>query len=381
MATMRRATGEWIVRTSSNRWQARYRTPDKKVKSKTWDRKSDARRWLREEKHKIDNLAWIDSRSGERRFSDVATSFVESRVDVRPSTLTRDKHYLNSLILPEFGSTPVGQIVPSSVQRWVSHLTEDGKAPETVRKAYHILSMCLNTAKNDRLITTNPCVDIRLPKVEPKEIRLLSMTEIDLLAASIDPRYRAMVYCGALAGLRIGETAALRVDSFDPVDRALTINATLSQLGTGPPTRTPVKTAASRRMVWIPTFLADELELHLIGHSGGEFLIEAPDGGPLRLRNWRRRVWAPAVKDSIGGDLRFHDLRHAHVALLIQQKVQPKEIQVRLGHTSIRTTMDRYGHLFEGSDEAVARQLDTMLAGRDAHSTRTEGFSATDALP
>lgn len=76
------------------------------------------------------------------------------------------------------------------------------------------------------------------------------------------------------------------------------------------------------------------------------------------LYNWRSSGRGPAA------------FRHAHVALLIKQKAQPKEIQSRLGHTSIRTTMDRYGHLFEGSDELVARQLDEMLQNRSAPSTR-----------
>jgi integrase len=40
--------------------------------------------------------------------------------------------------------------------------------------------------------------------------------------------------------------------------------------------------------------------------------------------------------------------------------VHPKTIQVRLGHTSIRTTMDLYGHLYEGVDQAAAQALDAL---------------------
>jgi integrase len=40
--------------------------------------------------------------------------------------------------------------------------------------------------------------------------------------------------------------------------------------------------------------------------------------------------------------------------------VHPKTIQVRLGHASIRTTMDLYGHLYEGVDEAAAQALDAL---------------------
>ena len=60
--------------------------------------------------------------------------------------------------------------------------------------------------------------------------------------------------------------------------------------------------------------------------------------------------------------MRFHDLRHSHVAALIAQGEHPKVIQTRLGHSSIKVTLDRYGHLFEGLDEAAAARLDEMLA-------------------
>jgi integrase len=60
--------------------------------------------------------------------------------------------------------------------------------------------------------------------------------------------------------------------------------------------------------------------------------------------------------------MRFHDLRHTHAAILIAQGEHPKVIQHRLGHSSIKVTLDTYGHLFEGLDEAAAERLDASLA-------------------
>ena len=62
-------------------------------------------------------------------------------------------------------------------------------------------------------------------------------------------------------------------------------------------------------------------------------------------------------KASVGPTLRFHDLRHSHAAMLIAQGEHPKVIQNRLGHSSIKVTLDTYGHLFEGLDEAAAERL------------------------
>ena len=91
----------------------------------------------------------------------------------------------------------------------------------------------------------------------------------------------------------------------------------------------------------------------------------------MRRTNFRRRTWLPAVRASIGEPLRFHDLRHTHAAMLIAQGEHPKVIQLRLGHSSIQVTLDTYGHLFEGLDEAAAERLDAAYLRTPADSSRT----------
>ena len=60
--------------------------------------------------------------------------------------------------------------------------------------------------------------------------------------------------------------------------------------------------------------------------------------------------------------LRFHDLRHSHVALLIASGEHVKVIQSRLGHASAKITLDTYGHLFDGLDEAAADRLNQAVS-------------------
>ena len=57
-----------------------------------------------------------------------------------------------------------------------------------------------------------------------------------------------------------------------------------------------------------------------------------------------------------------YSLRHSQVALLIAQGKHPKVIADRLGHSSVRTVLDVYGHLYEGADEAAAERLDEQIA-------------------
>ena len=127
---------------------------------------------------------------------------------------------------------------------------------------------------------------------------------------------------------------------------------------------TAPKTSASHRQIALPRFVANVLAEHLATWPPGSdgFVFQAPMGGPVRRSNFRRRVWLPAVKASVGEPMRFHDLRHTHVVMLIAQGEHPKTILARLGHTSISTTLDTYGHLFEGLDEAAADRLDASNA-------------------
>ena len=68
---------------------------------------------------------------------------------------------------------------------------------------------------------------------------------------------------------------------------------------------------------------------------------------------------------------RFHDLRHSSVALAIAEGGHPKAIQVRMGHSSMNVTLDRYGHLFPELDEAIAASFGDRLTA--ARQRRTPG--------
>jgi integrase len=88
----------------------------------------------------------------------------------------------------------------------------------------------------------------------------------------------------------------------------------------------------------------------------------APEEGTITRTTFCHRVWMPALKRSgIEGHVRVHDLRHTAVALAIRVGAHPKEIQARARHSSIVVTMDRYGHLFPGQDEALATRLDAPV--------------------
>jgi hypothetical protein len=85
----------------------------------------------------------------------------------------------------------------------------------------------------------------------------------------------------------------------------------------------------------------------------------------LRPSNFRVKVWLPAIRAAGLAPLRPHDLRHTAVALWMAAGTNPKEVSVRAGHTSVAFTLDRYGHLFEGSDKESADRMQKLFGTRD----------------
>jgi integrase len=54
----------------------------------------------------------------------------------------------------------------------------------------------------------------------------------------------------------------------------------------------------------------------------------------------------------------LHSLRHTHVSEMLDAGVPLPVVSARLGHSSIRTTMEIYAHMIHGQDDAAAEKLE-----------------------
>jgi integrase len=77
------------------------------------------------------------------------------------------------------------------------------------------------------------------------------------------------------------------------------------------------------------------------------------------LRARAKRIWSDAGMLPIG----FHEARHTYASLMIAAGVNAKALTTYMGHRSITTTLDRYGHLFPGNESEAAVLLDAYLEG------------------
>ena len=77
---------------------------------------------------------------------------------------------------------------------------------------------------------------------------------------------------------------------------------------------------------------------------------------PIVARTLQKRMKRLIEKAEVK-NIRVHDLRHSHVAYLINQGVQPLLIKERLGHRDIKITLNTYGHLYPSEQVALAAML------------------------
>jgi integrase len=102
-------------------------------------------------------------------------------------------------------------------------------------------------------------------------------------------------------------------------------------------------------------------------------------GTVLRLSNWRAATFAPARRRAALSDrFRIHDLRHTAASLMIQAGYPPKMLQEIMGHASITTTLDLYGHLYPGEMDRYADRLDSAASDADEAKIRPDDEDEED---
>jgi integrase len=350
-----------IRRLANGSYQARYRDPDNRVRGKSFKRRRDAARFLAAAETDKSRGQWIDPRNSRISFGQQAQAFVDGARDWRPTTLARAESLIGYRILPTFENAPLGSIRRSHIQAWVSQLEADALSASTIAGCYRLLAQIMASAVADELIAKSPCRDIRLPEAARNEMLFLSPDELARVAAETG-RYETLVLCAGYLGLRWGELAGLRRARYNPLRRTIEVVEILVEVR-GEMIAGEPKTKASRRTVPVPDFLVGRLNAYLVKRgnpSPEEWVFVGRDGAPLRDANFRRRVWKPAVERAgLPSALRFHDLRHTCVAFLIAAGHDAYRVSRHMGHASIKTTFDRYGHLFAGADD------DRLRAGMD----------------
>ncbi|CAN5187704.1 tyrosine-type recombinase/integrase [soil metagenome] len=365
------------VERRGQRWRARYRGPDGRERNRSFTRRVDAERWLAVATADVVRGEWVDPALGRLTLAAWSSRWEAGLVGLRPSTRALNLRVLRGHLLPRFGSTPLGRITHADVSAMVAADMAAGLSASATRRHVFVLRSVLEAAVADGRLARNVARDVRLPAERTRPMRTLTPAQVAELADTVRPvHYRPMVLAAAYVGLRFGELAGLRVDKVDVLRRTILVDTQLVEvdgdLSWGPP-----KSSAGTRTVTMPATVAQLLGEHMGTAPVRESALVFPTvtGRPLRRTHWAK-TWRRAVVDTFAGtdleNLTFHETRHTAASLAIAVGAHPAVIRDRLGHSSITTTLDRYGHLFPSLDEALAEGLDGLLRDSLAATVRPE---------
>ncbi|MBK5075734.1 site-specific integrase [Lactococcus lactis] len=323
-------------------------------------------------------------------FEALALSWFESyKLTVKANSIRVANNYLKSYLLPELGSYRIDRITPTLLQEIVNKWAENANTAEIINgrrekgkcKDYklllNIIKRILSYAMQLGAISSNPAIQVIPPKLKTrtsKKIKHFNNEELkqflaylDTLENTTDNRMRVTLYRLLLStGLRVGEALALSWSDVDFSAGYITINKTIVQtIDKRERIQDSPKTVESDRLVTLDSSTISLLKEWKKCQSSNvinlnDSLIFSYNGHIYAYANESRQLMRHFAKAGVP-NIGFHGFRHTHASLLMNNDVNPKEIQKRLGHADYSITMNTYSHLAKSKEKETAEKFSSIL--------------------
>lgn len=305
-----------------------------------------------------------------RTVDDLAREWLEWKR--RDMTVEAHRDYVRQYekwIEPTFGQRVAENVTERDVQHWVDKVLAPKLGAKTVGGRHALLHGLYRwaSAKSRGYVTHNPCKETELPKKKKAALRGLSVPELHALlraAESTDNRDAGdVVALMAGTGWRLGEVLAPQVGDVE-VTQAGTFLTMRRVFRRSEGVVEGGKTEAAARRIRVLEPAASKLAQRVIGKAPTDLLFPNPHTGKAwNPTAFRRNAWDPIVKAAGLADRKPtpYWLRHTHVALCHAAGFDLVEIQRRIGHEDIRTTINVYGRMIDGMSDESARNLEALL--------------------
>lgn len=368
----KRLNGEGTVyRTSRGNYRAQL-IVDGRRRSKTCDTAKECREWIKEQQ---DNLhKGIDLNRAEQSLEEYLDDWL-SGVKLSKSAMTFATYemLLRIYVKPYLGSLKLAEITPALLQASIDQLVRNDMPLSSIQQAYKTLKTALYQAVNLQILGYNPAERITVPKPRPKDFRVLDENQVQtyLIAADqIRPRNWCLLKLALGTGMRLGELLGLQWDDIDFGKQQLTIQRQVQRRSKDGEIFGPPKSNAGRRTITLASSLVEMLReqrkgLNLerkikpkwVDHG---MVFPGYYGQPQQRttpQNHHKQVLAAAGLP----DMRFHDLRHTAISVMLKRGVPVVEVARYVGHSKVSITLDTYGHYIPGWQDQAANAMEEIF--------------------
>ena len=356
------------------RYRVRYRKPDgTQTDKRGFKRKIDAENWAAEHVTiaKATNR-YVDPEGGKQRVRGLYEQWLaEKRPFWRETSDSNMVSAWKCHCEAKWANRQIGGITHAEIQAWVGTIIE-GSGISSVSRPYQILKDICGMAVRDKLIATNPCDGIELPKLPKRKDRRVYLTIPRLLAFAdeasncrkLGEERRTLILLLGFCGLRWGEAAGLQKRDLDFDAGILHVHRNLVYVNARWIEGTPK--SHERRDVPMPRIVMDALKPICGQREPGERVFRDVRGGPIRKQSLARKTgWWTHTLTRLGWQQDDwpvpHDLRHTAASLAVHAGANVKALQRMLGHKNASMTLDVYADLFDSDLMDVARMLDAAV--------------------
>ncbi|HKL10115.1 MAG TPA: tyrosine-type recombinase/integrase [Clostridia bacterium] len=254
-------------------------------------------------------------------------------------------------------------------------------SPTSVNYAHRLLKLALKQAVKWRMLPYNPVEAVDPPKKSHLEIETLTVDEIDLLKEHLlecNREYHIPFLIAITTGMRRGEIAALEWSDISFENKRIYVSKAMKLIDKQVEISAP-KNKSSSRSIGMTKSLTEALKTwkkeqiknrlwygeyyykNLISEKPRDLVCTWENGRAIPLSYYAVGLKKAMRNIGIAKHVRFHDLRHTHATLLLEQNVEAKIVQERLGHSNISTTMDLYSHVTRNVQDKAVEKLDKIL--------------------
>jgi len=296
----------------------------------------------------------------------------------KPLTYSTYESRIRTRLKPALGNIKLTELSATQIQTFCNDLTrKEGLSSKTVRNTHAILRKALEQAVELRYILFNPADRVKLPKMEQKEIKPLTDTEISAFLEEIQKgeqtSFTRMFIVTLFTGMREGEVCGLTWDAVDFRNGTLTVKQQLqknkekgaehflSSTKTGNiRTITPAPYVMSILKEQFNEQRKQHLQIGLAWKNQWNLVFTYEDGKYIppqsALKAFKR------VAERIGRpDARFHDLRHTYATVSLSRGDDIKTVQTNLGHSTPSTTLAVYAHVTDKMKAESAARMERFI--------------------